>query len=297
MNAKGGEEVQHAQTANPVKQGPVKAPSPTLGYDKEPLVTIDLQQYVTPPSGHREHLSTEDTWELIEKASYPDSYQPAPEESPDTDHEESHVLPTTPPKADDVVTVGEDSTLPTSDAPTSESGEPPEHHISETESLDTPAVNATSGADANELIDSSPEVPQEGDLPVLQEDHTPDIHSEHASETEFVYSSTSYDVSGQPEEASAGTVEDISAVTTSPHTEETDVHSTTLLPSFDNSTPENHPTEEESGEESANPPLDEETQNPVTQSLVGIDTSATSELVPTSESGNCTVNIKVRTLL
>lgn len=297
MTAKGGEEVLRAQTANPVKQDPVNAQSPTLGYDKEPLLTVDLHQSVTPPSEHQEHLSTEDTRELVEKASYPDSYQPVPEESPDTDHEESHVLPTTSPTADSVVTAVEDSTLPTSDVTTSESGEPPEHHISETESLDTLAVNATSGADANELLDSSPEVPQEGDLPVLQEDHTPDVHLEHASETELVYSSTSYDVSGQPEEASAGTVEEISEVTTSPHTEETDVHSTTLLPSFDNSTPENHPTEEESGEESASPPLDEETQNPVTESLVGMDFSATSELVPTSESGNNTVNTKVRTVL
>ncbi|KAM9353601.1 LOW QUALITY PROTEIN: brevican core protein [Symphorus nematophorus] len=272
VTAKAGEEVQHAQTANPVKLGPVEAQSPTLGYDKEPSLMVDPHQSVTPPS---EHLSTEKTEEIIGKASYPESYQPAPEENPHADHEESHhVLPT----------AGDESTLPTTDATTSESEETSEHHISVTESLDTPGPNATSGTDANELLSSSSVVPQEGDLPVLQEDHTPDVHLEN-SETELVYSSTSYDVSGQPEEASSGTVEEISALTTSPHTEETDVHSTTLLPSFDNSTPENHPTEEESGEESTNARLEEETQNSVTQSLIGMDTSATSELVLSSDSG------------
>ncbi|XP_049902622.1 brevican core protein [Epinephelus moara] len=266
VTAKEGEEVQHAQTANPVKQGPVEAHSPTLGYEK-----VDVHQTVTPPAEHQVH-------EVIEKASYPESYQPAPEENTDTDHEESHTLPTTHPTADGVVTVSENSTLPTTDATASESGEPSEHHISVTDSLDTPAVTATSGTDANELFSSSPVAPQEGDLPVLQEDHTPDDHLELASEVELVYLSTSYDVSGQPEEASAGPVEEISAVTSSPHTEETDVHSTTLLPSFDNSTPESLPTEEASG--------GEETQNTVTQSLAGVDTSSPSELVPTSDSGD-----------
>ncbi|XP_051263020.1 brevican core protein isoform X2 [Dicentrarchus labrax] len=284
VTAKGSEEVQHAHTANPVKQGPMEVQSPTLGYDKEALLTVDLHQSVTPPSEHQEHLSTEDIWEVIKKVIYLESYQPASEENPDTDHEESHI-PTTSPKADAVVTVGEDSTLPTTDATTSENGETSEAHLSVTESLDMPGLNATSGPDSNELLSSSPEVPQEGDLPVLQEDHTPDVHLEHASETELVYSSTSYDVSGQPEEASTGTVEEISALTTLPHTEEADVHSTTLLPSFDSSTPENHPTGEESGEGSTNPVLDQETQDSVTQSLVGMDTSATSELVPASDSG------------
>ncbi|GLD53245.1 brevican core protein-like protein, partial [Lates japonicus] len=111
----------------------------------------------------------------------------------------------------------------------------------------------------------------EGERPVSPEDHTPEVQLEHATETELVYSSTSYDVSGQPEEASAGTVEEVSAVTTSPHAEETDVHST--------APPEDQPTEEESGEESAHTPPDEEIQDPGTQSLVAI-----SELVTTTES-------------
>lgn len=226
---------------------------------------------------------------LIEKASYPESYQPAPDENLHTDHEESHVLPTTPPKAEDVVTVGQDSPLPTTDATTLESREKSEQHVSVTESLDTPGLNATSGSDAHELLNSSPEVPQEGDLPVLQEDHTPDGHLKHTFETELVYSSTFYDVSGQPEEASAGTFEEISVLTTtSPHTEETDVHSTTLVPMFDNSAPP-----EESGEETANPLPHKDTQNFVTQSLVGMDTSTTSELISTPDSGKSTASVKI----
>ncbi|KAE8289242.1 Brevican core protein Brain-enriched hyaluronan-binding protein [Larimichthys crocea] len=433
VTTKGGEEVLHAQTANPVEQGPVEAQSTTSGYDKEQLLTAHIHQSVTPSSEHPEHSTPEDTLELIEKDSYPESYQPAPEENPDkdhedpdkdhedkdtdhedpdtdhedkdtdhedpktvhenpetdhkdkdkdhedpdkdhedkdtdhedpdkdhedkdtdhedpdkdhedkdtdhedpktvhenpdtdhedpdkdhedpdtdhkdpdtdhenpdkdheaketdhkdpdTDHEESHILPTTSPKAAGVG-VGEDSTSPAPDVTASESGQTSEHHIPVTESLDMPGLNATSGTDANELLSSSPEVPQRSDLPVLQEDHTTDAHhAEHTSETELVYSNTTHDVTALPEDASASSVEDMSALTASPHSEETDVYFTATSPPFDTSTPEIHPTEEESGEESASPPLDEETQNSVTQALVGMDASATSELVPTSDSGS-----------
>ncbi|XP_022617739.1 brevican core protein-like [Seriola dumerili] len=282
VTAEGSEEVLHAQTVSPVRQVPVEAQAPTLCYDKEPLLTVDLHQSVTPPSEHQQPFSTKDTWEPVEKASYPESYQPAPEETPDTDHEESHVHSTPPPEADDAATTDEDSTSSPANVTMSESGEPSETHISEinqeTETLDMLGVNATSGTDANELFNSSSEVHQEDELPVSQEDHTPEVHLEHASETELVYSSTSYDVSGQPEEASAGPVEEVSTVTTSPHTEETDVHATTP--------PVNHPTGEESGEESADPPPDEETQDLVTQSLIGMDTSAISEVVPATDSGH-----------
>lgn len=283
---KGGEEVQRARMANPVQQSHMEAQAVTLSYDKQPF-TVDIRESVTPPSEHKEHLSTEkSTWEVIEKASHTENYQPASEENTDADHEESDTFPTNSPKADGVLTVDEDSTLPTNDATIPASAEPSEHHISVTESLGTTTVNATSGADANEALSSSLEVPQEGDLPLLQEDHTTDAHLDLTSEAQHVYTSTSYKVSGQPEEASAGSAEEISAVTSSPHTEETDVYSTTpLLPSFDHSMPENHQAEEESGEESVNPLLDGATQTSVTQSLVGMDTSAPSELAPRSDSG------------
>lgn len=274
--AKGGEELQHAQTTSPVKQGPVQAPSPTKCYDKDPLLTVDLES-ITPPSDHQEQFSTKDTWEQIEKSRYPESYLPAPEETPDTNHEESHVFPTSSPKTFTVVTVGVASTLPT----TNGIPEPSEHHISKNETLDMIGINITFVTDADELLNSSSDVYQEGDLPVSQEDNTPDDQLQHASETEQIYSSTTYDVSREPEEASAKTVEFTSAVTFSPHVEETD---------FSSSTPENHPTEEQSGDESPN--QDEDTQNLVTQSLAGMETYATLELVSTTDSGKSTVNIK-----
>ncbi|KAM7382877.1 hypothetical protein PAMP_002574 [Pampus punctatissimus] len=272
VTAKGDEEVLHAQTANPVNQGFVKDQFPTLGYDKKLLVTEAFHQSVTLPSQHQEHLSTKDTGEPIERAIYPESYQPAHEENTDTDHEESHIRPASSPETDDVPAT--DGTTP----------EPSEHHVSEnnqeTESLDTPVVNATSGADANELLNSSSEVRRETDLPVSQEDHTPVVNAEHASETELLNSSASYDVSGQPEKGSAGNVEEVSETTTSAHTEEPHVLSAATLLSFDNSTPsENHPAEEESGE-------DEETQNSVTHILVAMETVSTSGLVPTPDSNH-----------
>lgn len=269
--AKGGEEQQHAHTANPVKQGPVQVQSPTLCYDKDPPLAVELE-FTTPPSDHQ--VSTKDTWEQIEKANYPESYLPAPEDSLNTDHEESHIFPTTSPETSSVVTVGDAATLPTANGTD-------EHHISENETLDMIVCNAESVTDAGELLNSSSDVHQEGDLPVLQEDHTSGDHLQHPSETELTYTSTSYDASQEPEEASAATAEVESAVTTSPHVEEPDVNS---------SPPENHPTEEESGDESSS--QYEDPQNLVTQSLAGVDTYATSDLVSTTGSGKSTVSRK-----
>ncbi|CAK6974999.1 LOW QUALITY PROTEIN: brevican core protein [Scomber scombrus] len=279
VTAKGIEEVLLAQTVSPVKQGFVKDEFPTPSYDEKLLVTVDFHQSVTPPSQHQEHLSTKDAWEPVEKASYPESYQPAPEENLDPHHDEFHIQTTFSPETDHVSTT---------DGTTAETVEPStEHHISEnnnvTESLDIPAVNATSGEVANELLNSSSEVHQETELPTSQEDHTPAVDLEHATETETLHPSISYNVSAQPEEVSAG-VEVMSVMATSTHTEEPDVVSTTVLPSFDNSTSESHPVEEGSGEESVNP--DEETQNPVTQSWVAIETSFTSGPVSTSDASH-----------
>uniref|UniRef100_UPI0037E78BE4 brevican core protein n=1 Tax=Semicossyphus pulcher TaxID=241346 RepID=UPI0037E78BE4 len=268
--AKEGEEVQRAQTANPVKQEPVEAKGITSGYDKEPMLTVDIHPSVAPTSEHQEDVSEEETQEHIEKVHHPESYQPAPEENQDTDHEDS---PTDSPMADGETTVGEDSTLPSTDATTPESSEITEHHSFKNESLD----NATSVADADELLNSSTVAPQDGDLPVLQ-DHTSDLHLDQDTETV-----TSLDVSGHAEDASTVTLVEILVMTTLPHTDETSDYSPTPITPFDNTTPENHPEEEESGEETAS--QDEETENNVTQSLVGFDTSATSELVPTTDSG------------
>ncbi|XP_041648483.1 brevican core protein [Cheilinus undulatus] len=263
---KGGEDVQHAQTVSPLKQGPLEAQPVTLGYEEKQTLTVDLHRSVTPTAEHQE--------EVIEKASYPESYQPAPEEITDTDHAEVHELTTIPPSADGETTLHEDATLPSTDATTTEDGGITEHHTSMTESLD----NTTS--DPYEHHDSSTVVPQDGDLPVLQEDHTPDVHLAHDMEN-----ATSQDVSVQTEETSAGTSEEVSVLTTPPHTDETDGHFSTTLVPFDNSTPENHPTEDESTEETTSPAVDEETHGTVTQSLVGLDTSATAELDHMTDSG------------
>ncbi|XP_068179802.1 brevican core protein [Antennarius striatus] len=122
------EEGEWSQTASPVE-------SLSPAHDVETSWTSENQ----------ERLSIEDTWEPVEKARYPESHQPAPEEHP-------HVDP--PPTAEGI--------LPTTDEPTSE------FHLSLTESPEASRLSVTSGA--TELLRSSSEVPQ--DLPVLQEDHT-----------------------------------------------------------------------------------------------------------------------------
>ncbi|XP_031601762.1 brevican core protein isoform X1 [Oreochromis aureus] len=242
-----------AQTTNPIKQGTVEAHTVTISQ-----LTADIPQTVTPLSDHQEHMSTNDTWELVKKADYPESYQPAPEEDPGTDHEESYIVSSPSPNTDNVVTVGYYSIIPITDVTDPESGEPTEHHISMTENPDVPVSNATSGAD---------EVHQEWHLPVLRKDHTPYVPEENTSVTELVYVSTSYDASEQPEEASTGTIEEISVAMSSLHTEVTDVHATSPMPAFafENST--------------ADDSLDGEQEHSVT---VDLDTTAITEVVTKS---------------
>lgn len=235
---KGAEQVRGAQTANPVKQSPMEAQSSTQ--------TVDLHPSASPPPEHPEHLPIED---LIQKASSPESYQPAPDEDTHSE-QEPHTLPTTTPEEQ----TDEHSTLPTNSAATAASDESTER-----------STSVTGSPDVSQLLSSSTDLPQEGGLPVLQEDHTPDVH---------VLPSSSQDVTGHQDEE------------TTTHVEETDDQSTTVstgLLVFDSSTSENHPTDEGSGEESAESPLDEETQSSVTQSS---DTSSTSDdVVTTSDSG------------
>ncbi|XP_075994423.1 brevican core protein [Genypterus blacodes] len=254
-----------------VKEVTVEDQTPTSSHVKELLLTVDLHGSVTPTSEHGEHLSTTDVWEPVEKASYPESYQPAPEESPHTTHllstdEESHEHPTSSPEVYGALTV-EDSTLLTTVPPTSESQEPSE--TQGTQSPDMASVHSTSGAAATELLEQSTE---EHDL----QEHTPDVHMEHATETELVYSSTS---SGKQEEVSTSRAGEVSVIATSPPAEEPDRHSTTHLMFFDFSSPEFHPTEEESTEAVEDPHLEELTH--VTQSSAD-DIHASSGLFTTS---------------
>ncbi|XP_071240525.1 aggrecan core protein-like isoform X2 [Salvelinus alpinus] len=102
-----------------------------------------------------------------------------------------------------------------------------------------------SGVEATTSHDSSPEEQLESGLPTPpEEDHFGDEHviQEHVTDTDSVYPSTSYDLSGgsiRPEGAIAGGVEETSVSSTSPH-EETELfpdQSTTQPPYWEN-TPE-----------------------------------------------------------
>ncbi|KAM9309964.1 brevican core protein [Pholidichthys leucotaenia] len=224
VTAEEAEEVQRAQTANPVKQSPMDTESPTLDYNEEQLFTAGLPQSVTPLSEHQEHSLTKHTWEQEEEE---DTHRASYDPETNTHHEEIHLFPTL--KVDgDYVT-----------APPSENSEPTQHHASNAENL---VASTTSGSDLNE----------ESELPVVQEDHSSYVQTDHILVTELVYTSTFYDVSGQPEEASTSIFHGTSHVTT----EETDVYSTTMLP-------EDHPTEEETEE-----------------SLTDLATSTTDQTVP-----------------
>ncbi|XP_017284056.1 brevican core protein [Kryptolebias marmoratus] len=220
--------------------------------EKQHAQTSKPSEFVTPSSEHQENPSTKDSWEVVKKISYPDSFQPAPEENPHTDHEESQVLPTTSPKLD-ALTVEETTFLP-ADVTTSESMGPTEDHTYETGSPQL-VYNSTSEADLHEGHH------EESDLPVTQEEHTTDITSAHPSVTESA-------VLGKLGED----VTTVSVVEISPHTEDTEAHSTTPLPSFTNSTSENQSGDEESEEETTTPSDD------------SLNTSSTSEGLPASNS-------------
>lgn len=230
MTTKEEEDVQHAQTVSPVKQDLAHAQFSTLGNDEEPLLTVDVRELVIIQSQPQEQSST-DNMELIEKTGYPGYYQPAPEKKPSTEHGESDVLPTTPPKVEGIVPVGG-----TREATTSVSGE-----VSELSVPESPH--------------RSPDVPRVG------EDHNPDVNMEHTSEA---------DISGQPEEAGTGTVEEITA----PTTEGRDVHSTSLMPPFNSSS---HPQDSE--EDGENPVLEEDSVSP---GVAGLDDS---EVISAFDSG------------
>ncbi|KAM4735775.1 brevican core protein isoform 2-T2 [Anableps anableps] len=247
VTLEGRGEFQHPQGTNPANQDP-EIPSQTL----------------TPLSDHEETFATRESWELIKNESYPDSYQPAPKETPNKDNQESFVYQTTSPKSDAIT--NEIPTTPISYITASESMGPTEGHIPETMSLDWLAVNVTSEGDVEEIHH------EESDLPVSQEDYTTDVPSGHVSVTEPA-------VSVIPEENANRTVVQIPAVTTSPQNEDVDVPS--MFPSF--STAESS-AEEVSGEGTSES-LDEETKDSVTLSLVEMSTSSTSVVIPTSDSG------------
>ncbi|XP_053288176.1 brevican core protein [Pleuronectes platessa] len=256
------EELQHVHTVRSVKHVPEEALSQTLCYDKEPLLPVDLHPSFTPQPELQQPAPTE---EPVEKVGYPESYHPAPDQHPQTHHEDPHASSS----AVGTVTTDEDSTVPTAEGTESGSREPsetrPPENNQENQTLETQSATATSGAVAKELLSSSTAVHQERERPTSQEDHTPYVHLEHVSGAELVHSSPSYVVSVPPEETSPGTDEEESEVTL--HTEETEGHSTA-------------PPVTQRGDERL--PLEEETRDPVTH----MDTSTLSELGPTTGSGS-----------
>lgn len=205
-NSKETEEMQHGRTYNPTKQ------------DKEAVLIETPPQFVTPTSEHQEIPSIKGTLEVAKKASYPDSFQPAPE-NPHTDHE---VLPTPSPESGG-------PTFLTTEETTSKSTEP-------IEDPDWMVYNSTSEADLDE------EYYEGSDLPVSQEDHTISVTSHHPAGSDST-------VFGRLEEEEEDTTD--SLVEISPHTEKMDPYSTDLQPYFTNGTEENQPVESE--EETSDP--------------------------------------------
>ncbi|MEQ2164577.1 hypothetical protein GOODEAATRI_008012, partial [Goodea atripinnis] len=240
-------EMQHAQATNLVKQVPETSP-----------------HTLTPLPDHDETFSTRESWELIKKESYSDSYQPAPKGTPNKDHEESHVFPTS-----SQFDAHENLTTTITSITSSGSFVPTEGQTSETVSLDWLAVNVTSEGDLEKIHH------EESDLPVSEEDYSTDVLSKHVSVTEPA-------VSVIPQGDAARTVVQIPAVTTSSHTEEDNVSSTSLFTSLAYSTSDS-PAEELSGEGTSDA-LAEDTQGSVTPSWMGMGAVSTSVVVPTSDS-------------
>ncbi|KAL6109840.1 bcan [Pungitius sinensis] len=222
---KEGDDVQRAQTDDPVTLGPVEARPRTSRYDEG----RDLQQPVTLPSRLQDQVSS--SVEVMEKAIVHHSVLWPPPEGHRAQGE-SPALPSSFPKAADLVTVVSSSPARTG------ASTPPEGRTSDTESWDMPGVSATPVV--SELLAGYPGSPRDGEILVSRDDHILQVHPE-----EPIYSSSSHGALGRTEEAS------------------------TSLP-----TPESPLTEEESGDGSVNPPLDEETLSSTTLSLVGVETTA-----------------------
>lgn len=186
-----GEEVLHVQTVSVVKQSPVEAQLPTQAYEEESLFTEDFHQTVTSTPDHQTYPTAKDTWEPVQKASYPEAYQPQPED-PEADDTDSHEQPTLS-DVTGVVTTPEESTLPTVVGTDSE-----------THTLNTPGVTETSGSDWEELVNSS-----------SGEDHAPQVPFKPTLKTLLFYSTTTHDVSEQTGETSTGYTDEVTTVSTS----------------------------------------------------------------------------------
>ncbi|XP_028326251.1 brevican core protein [Gouania willdenowi] len=150
-------EVLRAQLVNPLNQFPVDTHLPNA-HDEQLFLVVDHPQPVTPQS--EEHLSTIVSWELGKDISHPQAYQPATTISMDSG---SRGLPSS------LLERVEDSSVPTNFKRSSERKESTKHHQTESDGKFDGVVDATSGADVNEMD-------REEDLTVL-EDHMEDVHA------------------------------------------------------------------------------------------------------------------------
>ncbi|XP_038148330.1 brevican core protein isoform X1 [Cyprinodon tularosa] len=233
-------EMHHAPTTNPVQPGPE-------------ITSHNL----TTPSDLEETFSTSVSWELIKNESYPDSYQPAPEEDPNKKHEASPVTFVT----------NENLTTPITYTKASGSSVPIEDHTFETVSVDWLPVNVTSEGDLEKTGHEG------SDPPGPEEDYTTVVPWKSVSVIEPAVSVT-------PEEDPTHTEGQIPTFTTSSQTEKAPVSD--LSPSSAGSTTV---SPEEVSTEGNSYSLEEETEDSMTSGLMGTETWSTSKLVPTFDSG------------
>ncbi|CAB1334364.1 unnamed protein product [Coregonus sp. 'balchen'] len=243
-------------------------PAPEANLDSNYRVTtydeLNANPTLYPPSPETNDESGDLTTAHEDNISSPDPYQPSSESNVESGEPSVEGVPGTSLEAP-VPTTGYEEVDGSSDpqpmpGTTPESGEPTEsqYGISEESHLQTEITQETehytftseaagynvSGVEATTRYDSSPEEQLESGLPTPEEDDSGDervIQVEHVTDTDLVYPSTSYDLSGgsfRPEGAIAGGVEETSVSSTSPH-EETELfldQSTTQPPYFEKTT-------------------------------------------------------------
>ncbi|XP_036828589.1 aggrecan core protein isoform X2 [Oncorhynchus mykiss] len=251
-------DVSNPETYQPAPEGA----NVDLNYPVTPYDELNANPTLYPPSRETNYDSGDLTTAHKDNISSPDPYQPLSESNVESGELSIEGVPGTALEAP-VPTTGYEEVDRSSDpqpmpGTTPESGES-QYGISEDSHLQTGITQETehytftsetagynvSGVEATTSHDSSPEEQLESGLPTPpEEDHSGDEHviQEHVTDTDSVYPSTSYDLSGgsiRPEGAIAAGVEETSVSSTSPH-EETELfpdQSTTQPPYWEN-TPE-----------------------------------------------------------
>ncbi|CDQ69747.1 unnamed protein product [Oncorhynchus mykiss] len=236
-------DVSNPETYQPAPEGA----NVDLNYPVTPYDELNANPTLYPPSRETNYDSGDLTTAHKDNISSPDPYQPLSESNVESGELSIEGVPGTALEAP-VPTTGYEEVDRSSD-PQPMPGTTPESGITqETEhytfTSETAGYNV-SGVEATTSHDSSPEEQLESGLPTPpEEDHSGDEHviQEHVTDTDSVYPSTSYDLSGgsiRPEGAIAAGVEETSVSSTSPH-EETELfpdQSTTQPPYWEN-TPE-----------------------------------------------------------